>query len=109
MRVQNELRRKSGAKSRPSRKIDGILRVTNRAEETVMPRKPQSRSSTGTFRTRRAWPSAAELRPIQIGVPDTRIPEFATVAHAESVAVASSPTEAADQAFIDAISAPMKE
>jgi DNA-binding LacI/PurR family transcriptional regulator len=44
------------------------------------------------------------LRPIQIWVPDTRSPAFAAEAHRQSAAVAASPHEADDQAFIDAIS-----
>jgi DNA-binding LacI/PurR family transcriptional regulator len=44
------------------------------------------------------------LRPIQIWVPDTRSPDFAAKAHRQSAAVAASPHEADDQAFIDAIS-----
>ncbi len=49
------------------------------------------------------------LRPIQIWVPDTRSPEFAAEAHRQSAAIAASPSEAEDQAFIDAISAPIEE
>ena len=45
------------------------------------------------------------LRPIQIWVPDTRLPDFAAEAHRQSAAVAASAHEPADQAFIDAISA----
>jgi Antitoxin MazE-like len=44
------------------------------------------------------------LRPIQIWVPDVRSPEFRAEAHRQSAAVASSPHEADDQAFIDAVS-----
>jgi len=44
------------------------------------------------------------LRQIQIWVPDTRSPDFAAEAHRQSTAVAASPHEADDQAFIDAIS-----
>jgi Protein of unknown function (DUF3018) len=44
------------------------------------------------------------LRPIQIWVPDTRLPAFAAEAHRQSAAVAASPHEPEDQAFIDAIS-----
>ena len=44
------------------------------------------------------------LRPIQIWVPDVRSPAFAAEAHRQSLAVANSPQEADDQAFIDAIS-----
>ena len=46
------------------------------------------------------------LRPIQIWVPDTRTPGFAKEARRQSLALANSPREAEDQAFIDAISAP---
>ncbi len=44
------------------------------------------------------------LRPIQIWVPDVRSPEFAKEAHRQSLAVARSPREKDDQAFIDSIS-----
>lgn len=44
------------------------------------------------------------LRPIQIWVPDTRSPAFAIEAHRQSAAIAASPHEAEDQAFIDAVS-----
>ena len=44
------------------------------------------------------------LRPIQIWVPDVRSPEFRAEAHRQSAAVASSPHEADDQAFVDAVS-----
>lgn len=45
------------------------------------------------------------LRPIQIWVPDTRSPNFVVEAHRQSAAIAASPGEADDQAFIDSISA----
>jgi antidote-toxin recognition MazE-like antitoxin len=45
------------------------------------------------------------LRPIQIWVPDVRAPGFAEEAHRQSLAVAKSRQEKADQDFIDAISA----
>ncbi|MGL5850562.1 MAG: antitoxin MazE family protein [Phycicoccus sp.] len=44
------------------------------------------------------------LRPVQIWVPDVRAPEFLAQAHRQSAAVAASEGEAADQAFVDAIS-----
>jgi len=44
------------------------------------------------------------LRPIQIWVPDVRSPQFAAEAHRQSLAVANSPEERADQGFINAIS-----
>ena len=45
------------------------------------------------------------LRLIQHWVPDVREPGFSAEAHRQSLAVASSPQDAADQEFIDAISA----
>ncbi len=45
---------------------------------------------------------AQGLRPIQIWVPDTTAPRFAAEAHRQSLAVATSPQAADDQAFIDA-------
>ena len=44
------------------------------------------------------------LRPIQIWVPDVDARSFRAAAHKQSLAVANSAGEAADQAFIDAIS-----
>jgi hypothetical protein len=44
------------------------------------------------------------LRPIQIWVPDVRSPAFEAEAHRQSLAVAQSEHESADQAFIDPIS-----
>lgn len=43
------------------------------------------------------------LRPIQIWVPDTRSAVFREEAHRQSAAMAQSPHEAEDQAFIDSI------
>ena len=57
----------------------------------------------------RARLRAQGLRPIQIWVPDTRSSAFAQAAHRQSRAVARSPQEADDQAFIDAISEPVTE
>ena len=47
---------------------------------------------------------AQGLRPIQIWVPDVRAPSFKAQAHRQSLAVATSLQENADQAFIDAVS-----
>ena len=45
------------------------------------------------------------LRPVQIWVADVRSKAFVRAAHRQSLAVASSPHAADDQAFVDAISA----
>jgi hypothetical protein len=47
---------------------------------------------------------AQGLRPIQIWVPDMRSPRFRDEAHRQSRAVAVSPHDAEDQAFIDSVS-----
>jgi Antitoxin MazE-like len=52
---------------------------------------------------------AQGLRPIQIWVPDTRSPRFATEAARQSRLVASSRHAGEDQAFIDAISLALDE
>ena len=46
---------------------------------------------------------AAGLRPIQIWVPDVSSKRFAVQAHRQSLAVANSPYEKHDQAFIDSV------
>ncbi len=74
-----------------------------------MPTNPKPGSSRDKVRAHRERLRAQGLRPIQIWVPDTRSPAFAAEAHRESLAIANSPHEADDQAFIDAISAPLDE
>ena len=44
------------------------------------------------------------LRPIQIWVPDVDARSFRSAAHRQSLAIANSAGEAADQAFIESIS-----
>jgi hypothetical protein len=46
---------------------------------------------------------------VQIWVPDVRAPEFIAEAHRQSVAIATSESEADDQAFVDAISVGLDE
>lgn len=60
-------------------------------------------TSRDKVRAHRERLRAQGLRPIQIWVPDTRTPEFKREAHRQSVAVARSPTEKEDQAFIDSL------
>jgi hypothetical protein len=74
-----------------------------------MPARSKPKSSRDKVRAHRAKLRAAGLRPIQIWVPDTRSPDFARQAHRDSLAIANDPHEAEDQAFIDAISAPVDD
>jgi Protein of unknown function (DUF3018) len=64
----------------------------------------QSNTSRDKVRAHRERLRRQGLRPIQIWVPDVRSPKFALEAHRQSLAVARSRHEAADQDFIDRIS-----
>jgi hypothetical protein len=66
--------------------------------------RPTTRSSREKVRAHRDRLRNEGLRPIQIWVPDVRSPGFAAEAHRQSLAVGTSPQEAEDQAFIDAVS-----
>ena len=44
------------------------------------------------------------LRPLQIWVPDVRVPGFAAEARRQALAVVNSSKEGADQDFVDAVS-----
>lgn len=61
----------------------------------------KSREKARAYRERMR---AKGLRPVQLWVTDTRTPEFARKMRKEMLAIANSPGEADDQAFIDAIS-----
>ncbi len=52
----------------------------------------------------RARLRAQGLRPVQIWVPDVRVPGFAAEAHRQSRAIAASEHSADDQAFVDSVS-----
>lgn len=62
------------------------------------------RSSRDRVRAYRAELRRQGLRPIQIWVPDVNSPEFIAEARRQSLAIANSPHEAEDQAFVDAVS-----
>lgn len=64
----------------------------------------KSASSRDRVRAHRARLRAEGLRPVQLWLPDTSSPEFIAEAHRQSLAIANSPHEAEDQAFVDAIS-----
>jgi hypothetical protein len=55
-------------------------------------------------RTHREKLRAKGLRPVTFWLPDTRTPEFEERLRQEGRAIANSPQEADDQAFVDAIS-----
>lgn len=69
-----------------------------------MPGSSKHRPSREKVRAHRNRLRAQGLRPIQIWIPDTRLPAFATEAHRQSLLVAASVQATEDQAFIDGIS-----
>ncbi len=69
-----------------------------------MARSGNSKSSKEKVRAHRARLRQQGLRPIQIWVPDVRLPEFRKEAHQQSLAVARSAQASEDQEFIDAVS-----
>jgi surfactin synthase thioesterase subunit len=69
-----------------------------------MARVAQSNKSRDRVRAHRERLRMQGLRPIQIWVPDVSSPEFAVEAHRQSLAVANSLQEKADQDFVDAVS-----
>lgn len=64
------------------------------------------KSSRDKVRAYRARMRAQGLKLVQMWLPDVNSPEFAAEAHRQSLAIAQSPTERDDQAFIDAITDP---
>lgn len=69
-----------------------------------MPGRSKHRPSREKVRAYRDRLRAQGLRPIQIWIPDTRLPAFAAEAHRQSLLVAASALATEDQAFIDLIS-----
>ena len=69
-----------------------------------MPGTLKPRTSRERVKEHRARLRAQGLRPIQLWVPDVNSPEFKAEALRESQIIGSSPQEAEDQAFVDAIS-----
>jgi hypothetical protein len=66
-------------------------------------KRAQTSTSRDKVRAYRKRMRAKGLRLVQMWLPDTRTPEFAKLAHEASIAIANSPIEQEDQAFIDSI------
>lgn len=64
---------------------------------------PSSTPNARKVRRHREKLRAQGLRPIQIWVPDVNDPKFIAEARRQSLAIAQSPHEKADQAFIDSL------
>ena len=69
-----------------------------------MPARSQVTPSRDKVRAHRQRLRRQGLRPIQIWVPDVRLPAFAKEAHRQSLAVARSSRAREDQEFVDAVS-----
>ncbi len=69
-----------------------------------MPARSQVTPSRDKVRAHRQRLRRQGLRPIQIWVPDVRLPAFAKEARRQSLVVARSPHARKDQEFIDAVS-----
>jgi hypothetical protein len=67
------------------------------------------KSTSSKVRAYRARLRAQGLRPIQLWVPDIDSEEFRAEAKRQSAAVAASPYEAEDQAFINSISVDLSD
>jgi hypothetical protein len=67
---------------------------------TASPSKP----SRDKVRAHRERLRKQGLRPVQVWVPDVRSKAFKRQAHLDSLAIANSPREKDDQAFIDSVS-----
>lgn len=63
----------------------------------------EAKPSRDKVRAYRKRMRAKGFRLVQMWLPDTRTPEFAAQAHRDSLAIANSPTEQDDQAFIDSV------
>jgi Protein of unknown function (DUF3018) len=62
-----------------------------------------AKSSRDKVHAHRKRMRAKGLRSFQMWLPDARTPDFREQAHRDSLAIANSPTEADDQAFIDSV------
>jgi hypothetical protein len=69
-----------------------------------MPARNQVKPSRDKVRAHRRRLRRQGLRPIQIWVPDVRLPAFAKEARRQSLAVARSARAGENQAFIDSVS-----
>jgi hypothetical protein len=67
-------------------------------------KKPDPEANRRKTREWRARMRAKGLRPVQVWVYDARDPAFVAECRRQALAIANSPTESDDQAFIDAIS-----
>ena len=88
---------------RPAAQMRAKAAVRKIKPKLAAPKAARAKSSREKVRAYRKRMRAKGLRLVQMWLPDTRTPEFAELAHRASVAIANSPTEQEDQAFIDSV------
>jgi len=98
---------KSCTKPQATKSRVKTLRVktpSKRSRGKISEGKPSShKPSRDKVRAYRKRMRAKGFRLVQMWLPDTRSPEFAAQAHRASLAIANSPTEQDDQAFVDSV------
>lgn len=69
-----------------------------------MPQQPRPKSNRDKVREHRERLRAQGLRPIQIWVPDVRVPGFAEEMRRQSLAIAASERDREDMDFVESVS-----
>lgn len=69
-----------------------------------MPQKPQPKSNRDKVREHRERLRAQGLRPIQIWVPDIRVPGYAEEIRRQCLAIAASERDREDMDFVESVS-----
>ncbi len=88
--------------SAPARAKAAVRKASKR--KSAPAKQSAAKSSREKVRAHRARMRKRGFRLVQMWLPDVRSKEFADQAHRASLAIANSPTEAEDQAFVDSIS-----
>jgi hypothetical protein len=92
-------------RKRPAAQARAKTAARKSSKPKTAPVKPAgSMTSRDKVRAHRARMRKRGFRLVQMWLPDTRTKAFAERAHRASLAIANSPTEAEDQAFVDSIS-----
>lgn len=91
----------SRSRSKALRSKTARVKSGARSRTSKAARNQSSREKVRRYRKRMR---AKGLRLVQMWLPDTRSPEFLAQAHRDALAIANSPSEQEDQAFIDSVS-----
>jgi len=97
-------RKTQAASTKVARKTAARKATTKPAGKAKQARSSRPKSSRDKVKAYRQRMRAKGFRLLQMWLPDTNTPEFRAQAHKDALAIANSPTEAEDQAFIDSVS-----